>query len=113
MSEPLRVAFRTLGCRVNRTDAETVAADLMGRGVAVVAEDDAEVVVVTTCTVTAESDHKARKAVRHALRGPAGPVVVVTGCLAALDPEGLRALGERVIVATDREAVAEDRKSVV
>jgi len=34
-------------------------------------------------------------------------VVVVTGCLAALDPEGLRALGERVVVEADREAVAD------
>jgi len=107
VSEPLRVAFRTLGCKVNRADAEAVAADLMGRGVEVVAEGDAEVVVVTTCTVTAESDHKARKAVRHALHGPARPLVVVTGCLAALDPEGLRALGERVIVESDREVVAD------
>lgn len=107
MSEPLRVAFRTLGCKVSRTEAEAVAADLMGRGVEVVEQDAAEVVVVTTCTVTAESDHKARKAVRHALRGAARPVVVVTGCLATLDPEGLRALGERVIVETDRDAVAD------
>jgi len=107
VNEQLRVAFRTLGCKVNRTDAEAVAAELMGRGVEVVAEADADVVVVTTCTVTSESDHKARKAVRHALRGPASPVVVVAGCLAALDPEGLRTLGERVVVEADREAVAE------
>jgi threonylcarbamoyladenosine tRNA methylthiotransferase MtaB len=107
VSTPLRVAFRTLGCKVNRTEAEAVAVDLMGRGVEVVAEGAAEVVVVTTCTVTAESDHKARKAVRHALRGPEQPVVVVTGCLAALDPEGLRALGERVIIEADRDAVAD------
>lgn len=107
MSEALRVAFHTLGCKVNRTEAEALAADLMGRGVEVVGEGDAAVVVVTTCTVTAESDHKARKAVRHALRGPARPVVVVTGCLATLDPDGLRALGERVIVEADRQAVAD------
>lgn len=106
MSVPLRVSFRTLGCKVNRTEAEAVAADLMGRGVSVVDEDAAEVVIVTTCTVTAEADHKARKAVRHALRAPNSPAVVVTGCLAVLDADGLRALGERVIVEADREAVA-------
>ena len=101
------VAFHTLGCKVNRSEAETVAADLMGHGVEVVAESDAAVVVVTTCTVTAESDHKARKAVRQALRGPTKPIVVVTGCLAAIDPEGLRALGDRVVVEPDRDAVAD------
>ena len=44
-----------------------------------------------------EADVKARKAVRHALKAPGRPVVVVTGCLAAIDGDGLRALGERVV----------------
>jgi len=102
----LTVAMRTLGCKVNRVEAEKVAATLLGSGVRVVDEEDAAVIIVTTCTVTAEADHKARKAVRHALRLPQAPVVVVSGCLAAIDPEGLAALGERVVVEADKDAVA-------
>ena len=64
-------------------------------------------IVVTTCTVTGEADHKARKAVRHALGLPQEPVVVVSGCLASLDPEGLRAIGDRVVVEQDRNLVAQ------
>lgn len=105
MSE-LAVAMRTLGCKVNRVEAEKVAARLLGSGVRIVDEEDASVIVVTTCTVTAEADHKARKAVRHALHLPQEPIVVVTGCLASIDPEGLATLGERVVVETDKEAVA-------
>ncbi len=101
-----RVAFRTLGCKVNQVEAESIAAELLGRGVQIVAEEDAEVVIVTTCTVTGEADRKARKAVRHALRLPAEPVVVVTGCLAATDGAELAALGERVVVEADKTAVA-------
>ncbi len=101
----LTVAMRTLGCKVNRVEAEKIAARLLGTGVRVVDEDEAAVVVVTTCTVTGEADHKARKAVRHALSLPQNPVVVVTGCLASIDPDGLAALGERVIVEPDKDLV--------
>lgn len=99
-----RVAFVTLGCKVNQAESEAIAAELAtgtGRGA-----DDADVVVINTCTVTGEADRKARKAVRHALALPRSPIVVVTGCLAALDAEGLLALGERVVVEADKQAVS-------
>jgi threonylcarbamoyladenosine tRNA methylthiotransferase MtaB len=100
------VHVRTLGCKVNRVDSEQVAAALVGGGVRLVSESEASVVIVNTCTVTGEADRKARKAVRHALASPARPVVVVTGCLAALDAEGLESLGDRIVVEPDREQVA-------
>jgi len=100
------VAFRTLGCKVNRVESEDVAADLIGRGAVLSAEDEAAVIVVNTCTVTGEADAKARKAVRRALKASGSPLVVVTGCLASLDPAGLSALGDRVVVEADKERVA-------
>lgn len=100
-----RVAFRTLGCKVNQVEAETIAAALLGAGATIVPQEDADVVVVTTCTVTGEADHKARKAVRHAHALPQAPVVVVTGCGASLDDGTLAALGERVIIEADKTAV--------
>ncbi|HET6352289.1 MAG TPA: tRNA (N(6)-L-threonylcarbamoyladenosine(37)-C(2))-methylthiotransferase MtaB [Coriobacteriia bacterium] len=102
----LKVAFRTLGCKVNRVESEDIAADLLGRGIQLAEEDAASVIVVNTCTVTGEADAKARKAVRQALKAAGEPLVVVTGCLAALDAEGLEALGERVIAEPDKERVA-------
>lgn len=101
-----RVAFKTLGCKVNQVEAEQIAASLLGGAVELAADVDADVIVVNTCTVTAEADHKARKAVRHAHSLPQEPAVVVTGCLAALDAEGLEALGERVVVEADKAVVA-------
>ena len=71
-----------------------------------VSEDAASVVIVNTCTVTGEADAKARKAVRRALKAGGRPVVVVTGCLAVLHADELRALGERVVVEADKERVA-------
>lgn len=103
----LAVAFKTFGCKVNRVESEQAAADLLGWGVRIVAEEEAAVVVINTCTVTGEADRKARKAVRHALGLPQAPLVVATGCLAALGAEELSALGERVVVEADHERVAE------
>ena len=100
-----KVAFRTLGCKVNQVDAETIAAALIGDGAVIAPQEDAEIVIVTTCTVTGEADHKARKAVRHAHALPQSPVVLVTGCLAAVDDGTLASLGERVIVEADKAAV--------
>ena len=100
------VAIRTLGCKVNRTESEALVEELLGAGAELVDEDAADVVVVNTCTVTAEADAKARKAVRHALRAPREPIVVVTGCLAALDPAALQGLGSRVVVEADKTLLA-------
>lgn len=105
MSDPVRrVSFVTLGCKVNQADSEAMIGDIFASGAAVV-DSGADVVVVNTCSVTGEADRKARKAVRHALAAREEPLVVVTGCLAALDAPGLRELGDRVIVEADRERV--------
>jgi threonylcarbamoyladenosine tRNA methylthiotransferase MtaB len=103
----LRVAVRTLGCKVNRTESEALAEELLGSGVELVDDEDAaDVVVVNTCTVTGEADAKARKAIRQALRAALEPIVVVTGCLAALDPSGLQGLSTRVVAEADKRRVA-------
>lgn len=105
-SGSLRVAFRTLGCKVNRVESDTIAAELLGCGFEVSSEDQAQVVVINTCTVTGEADTKARKAVRQALKAACSPIVVVTGCLASLDADGLRSLDPRVVVESDKSRVA-------
>lgn len=105
MSEAPRVAFVTLGCKVNQAESDTMARALLGAGVQIVREEDAEVVVITTCTVTGEADRKARKAVHHALALPAAPYVVVTGCMAAVSGEQLAALGDRVVVEVEKDRV--------
>lgn len=100
------VAIRTLGCKVNRVESEGIAAELLGMGATIVDEDAAQVIVINTCTVTGEADAKARKAVRQALNGDGSPIVVVTGCLAAVDRAALERLGERVVVEVDKERVS-------
>lgn len=101
------VHVKTLGCKVNQAESERVATSLLDCGIRIAPACQSSVIIVNTCSVTAEADRKARKAIRRALSSPSAPTVVVTGCLAALDPDGLSRLGDRVVVERDRERVAE------
>ncbi len=94
--------IHNLGCKVNRVEADICAARLLMAGATRADEESAELVIINSCTVTAEADTKTRKAVRHALRLPYVKWVVVTGCAAAIAPEEYRRLDERVVVEPDK-----------
>jgi threonylcarbamoyladenosine tRNA methylthiotransferase MtaB len=81
-ARPIRTAAITnLGCKVNQAEMEGAARRLRERGIAIVDGDrPADLVLVNTCTVTAEADAKSRHAVRRARRASPGAPVVVTGC---------------------------------
>ncbi len=78
-----RVAFKTLGCRLNQYETDALVSDFDQAGYEIVDfKDQADVVVVNTCTVTNQSDQKSRNMISQAARGHQGAVVVVTGCMA-------------------------------
>ena len=87
-----------IGCKVNRVEADTVAAALLSDGWEQAPLEQADLVLVNTCTVTAEADKKCRKAVRRALSRNPHAKVLVTGCAAALNPTVFESMGERVEV---------------
>lgn len=83
-----KVAFYTLGCKLNFSETSTIAEQLTGAGYARVKfEDDPDVFVINTCSVTENADKKCRSVVRKALRVNPEAVVVVIGCYAQLKPE--------------------------
>lgn len=84
-----------LGCKVNRVESDAIEDKLARSGFAR-AEGPADVVVVNTCTVTADAEKKTRKAVRRALRENPAAHVVVTGCSVAIDRAGFEAMGDAV-----------------
>lgn len=102
-----RVALVSLGCRVNRVEADSMAAGLEEEGAQLVSSETADAVIVNTCAVTAEAEAKARKAVRHAADLPQAPAVLVTGCAAGLDAAEFEGLAPRVEVVADKARVAE------
>ena len=65
----MKVAFHTLGCKVNHYETEAIKEAFVSRGAEVVGEEDfADVYVINTCTVTNIADRKSRQFIRRAKR---------------------------------------------
>jgi len=85
-----KIAFKTLGCRLNQFETDSLASEFHNAGYRLVDfEDKADVYVVNTCTVTNQSDKKSRNLISHASRKPGDALVVVTGCLVNSQKEAL------------------------
>ena len=87
------VGIYTLGCKVNQYESEAIAEGFTSRGFVVTSPLDAcDVCVINTCTVTAESDRKARQFIRRAISRNPNAISAVTGCLAQTDPQSIAAI---------------------
>lgn len=86
-----KVAFYTLGCKVNQYESQKMAEAFVQEGFKVADfSDKADVYIVNSCTVTSIADSKSRQAVRGALRRNPDAIVVLTGCYAEAYPEEAR-----------------------
>ena len=95
----LRVAFRTLGCKLNQLETESIADRFSSAGARIVSFDDgADLYVINTCTVTGKAEQKARRSIRQALASDPHAVVLVTGCYAQMEPQAISALDPRAVV---------------
>lgn len=84
------VGFFTLGCKVNQYESEAIGELFEARGYTVLpSEDVCDVYIINTCTVTAESDRKARQIIRRAITRNPDAFILVTGCLAQTTPESI------------------------
>ncbi len=99
-STPCTVGIYTLGCKVNQYESEAIAEALEEAGFTVQPPHTVcDAYVINTCTVTSESDRKARQFIRRAVTKNANAVLAVTGCLAQTAPEGIAAIkGVDIIV---------------
>ena len=95
----MNVAFYTLGCKVNQYESHAIGESLEKQGYKVVKETDtADVVVINSCTVTAESDRKTRQAVRRFRKKLPNAVIILAGCMPQAFPQSAQALEEADIV---------------
>jgi hypothetical protein len=103
MAEAPKVAFKTLGCRLNQAESEQALEALGARGFDLAhAGEQPDVVVINTCTVTAESTASSRRLIRKTAEANPQATVVVTGCYAVADPEAVRAIpGVDLVVDND------------
>jgi threonylcarbamoyladenosine tRNA methylthiotransferase MtaB len=93
---PLRVAFWTLGCRLNQYDTEGIRTALARHlPIAVVDwQQPADLYVLNSCTVTSRADQECRRLARQAKRRHPAGKVVVAGCYAQTQPDDLAAIPE-------------------
>jgi len=95
------------GCRAARADGEAVSERLRAAGHCVRQPAEADVVIVNTCSVTAEADRAARAFIRRAHRLNPEARIVVTGCYAQRAPEELAGLtGVAAVVGNSHKALA-------
>ena len=99
----MKVAFATLGCKVNHYETEAMRELFTGSGWECVPfPEPADVYVVNTCTVTGTGDSKSRQLIARAHRAAPDALIVVTGCYAQTAPEAVSALeGVGLVVGTD------------
>ena len=94
MSTPAkRVAFHTLGCKLNFSETATISRDFLRHGFEKVDyRATADIYVLNTCSVTENADKEARKLIRQAKRRNPNSAIAVIGCYAQLKPNDIAAI---------------------
>ena len=88
-----RVAFHTLGCKLNFSETSTISRDFLSHGFEKVDyRDKADIYVLNTCSVTENADKEARKLIRQAKQRNPNSSVAVIGCYAQLKPNDIAAI---------------------
>ncbi len=91
----LKVAFSTLGCRMNQFETAAMEQQFEEKGFKIADfKDIADVYVINTCTVTNDADRTSRKIIRQVKRRNPQAVVVATGCYAQVSPQELAKMEE-------------------
>jgi threonylcarbamoyladenosine tRNA methylthiotransferase MtaB len=88
-----KIAFKTLGCRLNQFETDALAAQFNRHDYEVVDyAENADIYIINTCTVTNQGDTKSRKAINQATKRQDERVVIVTGCMVNGQKEKLQHL---------------------
>ena len=95
----MKVFAITLGCKVNQYETQVMLSQMCRAGfIAASCEEESDVILVNSCTVTAASDHKVRQTLHRARRAAPSAVLVLTGCMPQAFPEAAAALSDADIV---------------
>ncbi len=91
----MNVYIFTLGCKVNQYESQEIGEMFEKSGYTLLNEpDNADIIIVNSCTVTAESVRKVRQSVRHLKKISPNAFLILTGCASQAEPEILSALPE-------------------
>ncbi len=101
----LRVSFLSFGCKLNQLETEALAEAFVAAGARLVppaSPEPIDLLVLNTCTVTAQAEARARRALRQAREVHPACLALATGCWAEVAPAEIAALGEGVLVLPGR-----------
>jgi threonylcarbamoyladenosine tRNA methylthiotransferase MtaB len=103
----MKYSVVTFGCRVNQADSFALEGELRARGAVAAPPDEADIIIVNTCSVTAAADQGARQTIRRVVRSNPAVRVIVTGCYATRRPDEVMDLPNvlRVIPNTSKEQI--------
>ncbi len=114
----MKAAFYTLGCKVNQYETQEMISLLKNAGYTIVThKDKADIFIINSCTVTAESSRKTRQAVRRFRNEYPDATIILTGCFSQAFTEDAKKLTEADIILGNNsnqniiEAINEHKKS--
>ena len=105
----MKYSIVTFGCRVNQADSFLIEEQLRRGGGVDASPEEADLVVVNTCSVTATADQGARQTIRRIVRSNPDVRIVVTGCYATRRPDEIRELPNvmRIVPNDQKESLVE------
>ena len=104
----MKIAFITLGCKLNFAETATYERGFRAAGLEVVPwREKADIYLINTCTVTETSNKKSRSEIRKVHRINPDARIIVTGCYAQMKPDEVRAIDgvSRVFLASEKALV--------
>lgn len=105
----MKVAFNTLGCKVNQYETNVMIQQFINKGYKIVSfNEKADIYIINTCTVTNMSDRKSRQMLRSAKKKNISGIVVAVGCLAQVGKDELEKIEEIDLIVGN-----EDKKQIV
>ena len=110
------VGIYTLGCKVNQYESEAIAERFAREGFTVLPpQDECDVYVINTCTVTGEADRKARQFIRRAIHRNPSAYILVTGCFSQTSPRAVAAIKgvDYVCGNADKQRVVDAARSLL
>ena len=113
-------SITTLGCKVNQFESETIAQELKRSGIQRIVknklsgDEKADTCIINTCTVTHKAAMQSRQAIRQAIRSNPDATIIVTGCLAQTDPDGIRKIRDvhRIVGHAEKYRIPEIVQSI-
>jgi threonylcarbamoyladenosine tRNA methylthiotransferase MtaB len=103
MGPNLKVAFNTLGCKLNQAETELLARRFAEAGYRVVGGDGADIYILNTCTVTHIADRKSRHFLRLWRKRNPQALIVAVGCYAERVPKELSQVGADLVVGNEQK----------